>query len=247
MQLVSAIKRLRWQASLLLTIFFICFFVLFIGLGIWQLQRVDEKRLWLESRQNAQHGEHQLIEALPTAAAQEFATIAIAGQFDQKSAWLLENQTVHGKVGYDLIAPLVMQNGQAILVNLGWQSNPVLAPWLGKAGQPVVISGTLRKPYNLPFVSNFFSAQQNAVIELVPAQFPFSNLNQQWYLQIDPLHPLAQVTHWQSPTTTPEKHFGYALQWFSMAAILAVAFLFASTNLVVIWRQQKLTKTNQPV
>ena len=41
---------------------------------------------------------------------------------------------------------------------------------------------------------------------------------------------------WQVVNVSPAKHRGYAVQWFSMAAVLALLYLARSTNL---WQMMK--------
>jgi cytochrome oxidase assembly protein ShyY1 len=54
-----------------------------------------------------------------------------------------------------------------------------------------------------------------------------------WMVRIDPNTPAALVADWPVVNASPEKHQGYALQWFTMAAVLLVFFLLRSSNL---WR-----------
>jgi cytochrome oxidase assembly protein ShyY1 len=46
---------------------------------------------------------------------------------------------------------------------------------------------------------------------------------------------------WQVINVSPAKHQGYAVQWFAMAAVLAVFFVLRSTNL---W--QRVTGSGRP-
>ena len=52
-------------------------------------------------------------------------------------------------------------------------------------------------------------------------------------VRIDPAQPGALSVDWQVINVSPEKHTGYAVQWFSMAAALALIYLLRSTN---IWQ-----------
>lgn len=241
MSALSAIKNVRWQPNSLLVIFFAGFFSLFLILGSWQLNRAEEKRQWLFDRESAQQNPFQKIYNPVSDPVKEFDKVELTGQFDYQQAWLLENQTVNGQIGFDLIAPFVTEQGSAVLVNLGWQANKDLSAWLNNTGQTNRVRGMVRMPSDLPFVSNVFSAQVNAVVELVPGQFPYANLTPSWFMQIDPSHKLALLTHWQGQTISPAKHTGYAVQWFTMAAVLTVAFLFANTNIGTVWRERKHT------
>jgi surfeit locus 1 family protein len=59
------------------------------------------------------------------------------------------------------------------------------------------------------------------------------------YLRLDESSPGAFVTEWQPINTSPEKHQGYAVQWFAMALALMIWFVFANSNLLSYWRQRR--------
>ena len=65
------------------------------------------------------------------------------------------------------------------------------------------------------------------------------------YLQINPEQPLALQAVWKNINVMPEKHMGYAVQWFAMTAALAIALIFANTNLSIVLRQ--VFQQRQPV
>jgi cytochrome oxidase assembly protein ShyY1 len=48
-----------------------------------------------------------------------------------------------------------------------------------------------------------------------------------WQVRINPDHPLALTTEWKVSVTGPEKHLGYATQWFSMAFALFCMWIYA--------------------
>ncbi|HEY7775897.1 MAG TPA: SURF1 family cytochrome oxidase biogenesis protein, partial [Kineobactrum sp.] len=50
-------------------------------------------------------------------------------------------------------------------------------------------------------------------------------------VRIDAGQPGALEVNWQVVNASPEKHHGYAVQWFTMAAVLAIFFLLRSSNL----------------
>ena len=47
-------------------------------------------------------------------------------------------------------------------------------------------------------------------------------------LRLDDTSPYLFKAHWQLVNNSPEKHIGYAVQWFSMAGLLLVLFIWAS-------------------
>jgi len=60
-------------------------------------------------------------------------------------------------------------------------------------------------------------------------------------LYIDAESQGALVTGWKTVNIQPEKHTGYAVQWFTMAFAITLWFCFASTNLATLIRQIRNT------
>ncbi|BFM04820.1 SURF1 family protein [Halioxenophilus aromaticivorans] len=239
MQLTAAIKKLQWHPNKPLLCFFLFFFCLLTILGCWQLSRAEQKHQWLIQRDQSPTPLANFINDLSYFSGEEFTAISLRGRIDKDKAWLLQNQRVNHQLGYDLLVPFLPELGPSILINLGWQATTDLPGWLNNSGQTIVIQGKVRKPMDLPFVSNVFKPGGDSVVEITPDGFPYNNLEKRWYLQISSEHPLAQITHWQGKTISPAKHTAYAVQWFSMAAVLSLAFLLASTNVLQIWRQHQ--------
>jgi len=52
-------------------------------------------------------------------------------------------------------------------------------------------------------------------------------------IRVDESESVAFDANWAIVNQTPAKHQGYAVQWFTMAGALGLAFIFRSTNL---WR-----------
>ncbi|WP_317932822.1 SURF1 family protein [Halioxenophilus sp. WMMB6] len=240
---IAAIRNIQWQINKTAALFFCCFFVMFIGLGFWQIERAGQKKVWLETRGFNAAIEPQQVSWLSDFTGGEFSRVSLRGHYDLTHYWLLQNQVLDGIVGEDLLVPFITGAGEAVLVNLGWREESV---WRKNSGQPqhlpsgaVTITAVLRKPFDLPFVSNIFEGGQASVLEVVPGDFPYTNLEANWYLQLDPSQPEALLTHWQMNTITPAKHIGYAVQWFTMAAVLLFAFLVTNSNLVSLWRVPK--------
>ena len=50
-------------------------------------------------------------------------------------------------------------------------------------------------------------------------------------VRIDEAQPGALMVDWQVINVSPDKHNGYAVQWFSMAFVLALIYLLRSSNL----------------
>ena len=52
-----------------------------------------------------------------------------------------------------------------------------------------------------------------------------------YVLRLDRESPAALTVDWRVVNVQPDKHTGYAVQWFAMAAVLAVFYILRSSNL----------------
>jgi cytochrome oxidase assembly protein ShyY1 len=50
----------------------------------------------------------------------EWTRVSLTGQYDPRLEILVRNRTVNGRVGYEVLTPLVRQDGTAVLVDRGW-------------------------------------------------------------------------------------------------------------------------------
>ena len=85
----------------------------------------------------------------PPAADQEWAAVAVTGRYDATQEVLVRGRTVNGRVGFEILTPLVLADETAVLVNRGFlpappgdaSARPVVPP--APSGQ-VDISGRVR-------------------------------------------------------------------------------------------------------
>lgn len=233
MATITATKEFRWQLNVPLLGLFGLVFLLFISLGIWQLARAEQKQTLLDQQHQGTVNASQSVVNFDYFDGSEYERVKLYGQFQAIKFWRLQNQIVDGQIGNDILAAFTLINGQTIIVNLGWLAKDSEVTPVTDA-TPVNITGFVRKPMDLPFVKNIFTPGQESIVEIIPAHFPEANIIADWYLQIAPSEPMALTTHWQVQTMSPDKHIGYAVQWFAMAAVLFVALVFSNSNLAVI-------------
>ncbi|GGW68818.1 SURF1 family protein [Alishewanella tabrizica] len=207
-------------------------FAILIKLSYWQLQRATEKTEQLQQlAQQLQQG--------PVAGEDLLSQVvtAVDGLVIQDDAywlppfiWLLDNQILEGRVGYDVIIPVQFTDSTtAVLVNLGWVAAPPSRQQLPQLDIPEVLAldGLVRTKMGGVLLG------QNIEGNTYPMrmqQVDFSLLQQQLPLSLYPAlvyqqQPSAFIPHYQAVVLPPEKHRGYALQWFGLAlAVLGVAF-----------------------
>lgn len=211
--------------------------LVFCLLGNWQLQRMAHKQQLLASQAQA-----MTQRTLPLAQAQDLQRPVVAvsdcGHW-QPLLLLLDNQQRQGAAGHISYQLLLSDAGQHVLVELGWRrwdgarSLPVLQPLQGRQclhGQllpaPAIGLRLAQQPTALPSPHSWLltaldSVQIAPLAGLAPDQLPTR------VLRPDPALPLgyARDDVLLPNTLPPEKHLGYAVQWFALAAAVMILAL----------------------
>jgi len=218
----------RWQMSVLV----IFTFILFIRLGFWQLQRADEKKQMLSAHQA--HAQQAPIfweptHKLPT----QYQQIQVQGHFISK-VLLLDNQHYHHKFGFHALSPLMLANGNVVLVDRGWLVGDVTMQQLPSVDTPTGLI-TLRGSVYYPSAKNWRLGQllekeqaNLVVIELVDTKLIGQFLHKSLYpfiIRLDEKEADGFVREWAIVAMPPQRHYAYALQWFVMAFVIFIIFL----------------------
>lgn len=222
-----------------LTLFTAALFPLLLALGFWQLERAQQK---LELQQR-----HEQRRELPPAAPTEidwggdpaFMPVRARGRYDNAHHFLLDNRVNNGRVGYELITPFQTDDG-TLLINRGWiaqgPSREELPPLPDVEGE-VRITGRVHVPQGQPLLLS--DAREQAagvwprVIQSVDVPRMASHLEAEgvypYTLRLRDGAPGLLEPAWPAVSDMgPERHHGYALQWFALAAVLLLMFLYTS-------------------
>ncbi len=238
---------LVWCAEWRTTLFALVLVPVFVGLGFWQLQRAEEKALIASDWEQRQHQPARpLLELNGSAGQLAHRKVILEGGFVPGRDFLLDNRVQGGQYGFEVISVLrLLDEPLLVLVNRGWI-----------AGDP----GRRR----LPDVPMAAGEKQHGVVYVPPgeayrlgderrqAEWPqlILSLDIAWMEQVlgEPVYPFtirldadspaALSVDWPLINITPEKHTGYAVQWFTMAVALFIAWLAHSSNLFVWWRHR---------
>ena len=199
-----------------------------VALGFWQLRRLDDRRA-LNARILAR-GSAPPVEiegTVPPAGARAFARAAAAGTYDVEHEVLVYGRNLDGEPGSDVVTPLRLPDGGAILVVRGWVPFAFQEAPIAEAAPPsgdVRVEGTL-----LPDEGDGSSRPDaEGVVRTLDVEGIASTLP----YDVAPL-PLRLID--QTPAQTgdlprPEPapalsegpHLSYAIQWFSFAAIAVI-------------------------
>ena len=210
------------------------------ALGSWQLRRMH-----LKQAMRAQVAEVLRVRAArPLASAADPARrlrydwAAGAGVFLPRPAWLLDNQQRAGRVGVRVFR-LFQPHGARVplLIEMGWlpfaagrQLPPIPPPPSGA----VAVRGLLLPPPSPGLLAGAGTAGADGaqlVIALEPAKIA-ANAGlaaiAPRVLRLDPALPIGHVRDLDvlPNTLPPERHLGYAVQWFALAAaVFCIALL----------------------
>ena len=99
--------------------------VVFVNLGLWQLDRLDQRHAQNDRVTAARHAEPTPVaDALSTdrapAKQQLFRRIEATGRYDAEREYLVRGRTVGDRAGLLVLTPLVTTDGKTLLVVRGW-------------------------------------------------------------------------------------------------------------------------------
>jgi cytochrome oxidase assembly protein ShyY1 len=233
---------LEWRTTVLTLVLL----PVMLGLGVWQLQRADEKAAiaarW-EQRQMQSAVPLQRVNRDDTAGL-EYLPVELRGQFLADQYFLLDNRIYRGKFGYEVLGILQLaETGESVLVNRGWvagDSSRQSLPEVPSVSGPVTLRGHVYVAPGAPYLLADLDLEPgwpkriqaiemdklNPPVEEVAGSvlFPYS-------VRIDRGQLAALTVDWQVINVSPEKHRGYAVQWFAMALALLIFFILRSSNL----------------
>lgn len=231
-----SIKIVNWKLAIVALVFF----CLFTGLGIWQLMRAQQKQILLKSF--TERTEHTPFTAqhLNHAHDWRFYQVELEGYFDHQHTVLLDNKTHHGKVGYEVYTPFKAAGLDThILVDRGFVplgTSRSILPNIKTPNEKVTIRGMLNQPPSYVALGQMLAAAETKwplLIEYIEinelAEFTKLSLFP-YVLTLTPDDQAAYEVEWRAVTTGPERHQGYAFQWFALALTLLILFVALNRN-----------------
>ena len=204
--------------------------VFLVSLGLWQLERADQKRTIEAAILNANIGPVELVANGRELLDKEYYDVRLQGNYLSDKQFIYDNQIVDQVSGYYVLTPFILTDQLGvILVNRGF------IPWNGQRERLADIA--------VDSVSREIKVQVSSPIKRmelkatdVSRQFPvliqavdFDVLEEVSKLKfvkvvglLDPSSSDGYVRKWEPYTGSIEKHIGYAIQWFLMALVLAI-------------------------
>ena len=228
----------RFSPGLWPSLAVICLFPLLLSLGNWQLHRADEKsalQTLEEQRLQAPETTIQPFWDLQKLDEFVFRKVTLKGKF-LRHHYLLDNQTLQGRVGYDVFSPFQLQaGGDVILVNRGWlqmSANRRDIPAVTAPQGMVTLHGTVSRPPGklIQLVDyNTDSTGWPRVVQQINVKRIAEQTGQRvspYVIELKSNSTAAYQIHWVPFVDSPAKHISYAVQWFAMAAVLMFLYIY---------------------
>jgi len=220
-------------------------------LGLWQLDRAEQKVQWEQQRAERARAPALDLFALPRTAqaaqAEELRLAAVNGRWLPEHTVFLDNRPMAGRAGFYVLTPLALHDGRVLLVQRGWWPRQVADRTRIDAPPP---------PAGVQAVRGRIALAPSRLVELAPeAAGPIrQNLDLAafaaetrlallpWVLvQLeDPAAPVNDglLRQWPEVASGVHKHYGYAAQWFALAGLVLALLIWF--QVVRRWRRRHI-------
>lgn len=210
-------------------------FALLVSLGFWQLDRAEQKRDLRSAFADAMATDPRQtrgVEAIESA--RRFEPVAFDARYVPERQALLDAQVHAGRAGYRVWTPAEMDGGGWVIVDRGWVPGAA-----DRTVLPDIDVGDARRA-----IRGFVAPLPEPGIRLGagdagdpswPRRLTWPDgaaLARTWgremperIVLLHPADPDGYVREWDPVAIPPERHTAYALQWFALAAALAVIFI----------------------
>ena len=226
-----------------MTLLLIILLTVFISAGLWQLGRAGEKH-----DLNAAFNAGSIVETLTEpvsdtdAAKYRFRLIQLSGRYDPRHQFLLDNIVADGRNGYHVLTPFISDE-QTLLVNRGWlaaDADRNVLPDLDVDKELRTITARINQ---LPAAGIKLDAPlepaaswprrmlyptRDQIVAALDAQVP------DYQLLLDNDQTNGYLRDWKAVPVGPEKHYGYAFQWFSFAVVTLIFYVILNVR----WTRQ---------
>ena len=208
-------------------------------LGFWQLDRAAQKlalQETLDTRGSAPPlGAAELARDASAVPEQVSRRVRVAGEWAADRTVFLDNRQMSGKVGFFVVTPLRLEGRpESVLVQRGWaprnfEQRALLPPVATPAGRVEVTGRIAATPSRLLQLDTAASGPIRQNLDL-------ASFARETGLELLPLAVIEDAAsnpsrdglerHWSPPATDVQKHYGYAFQWFAIAAAVAVLYVW---------------------
>lgn len=235
------LRRMFQRKWLLTTLLVLVGTAICIRLGIWQLDRLEQRRIFNAHYESSRTQPTLILPGAvpPDIQEMEWRSIEVTGEYDFANQVAIRNQYYRNEYGYHLFTPLRFGDS-AVLVDRGWipaEGNETPSDWR-KYDEPgaVQVSGQIRLGQGKPAIGGVadplppeggrLAIWNNADLARIAQQLPYAVLPVFVQQAMDPDDTDPPIPVQPEVELTEGPHFGYALQWFTFAAILFFGYPF---------------------
>ena len=206
---------------------------MFLKLGFWQLDRKQQKISLIGAEVELRSRESIPVAEI-TGATESGTPAILKGVFDKEVVLLLDNKVFNGTVGFEVIQLFRDESGLNFLVNRGFtpagrtRTAEVKVPELNRSTG--AFEGYVYKRKKNPYALNQENVtykfpqivQREDTVELSSA---IGTEVSPFIIRLRDDQVGALPRSWQVSNINPEKHQGYAVQWFLMSFAILIAWL----------------------
>lgn len=218
----------NWKASLT----FLLLLLLVLSLGVWQIDRGYNKK---ELENTFLERQSQPVKEIKYNAFLEsdlYRNVVLEGKYLEK-IFFLDNKIHNGKPGLKVFSPFETTNNNLVLVSRGWieLEDRSKLPTINTTKNVLKVQGVLR-PESQDFVleNEEMNNKNNPILLQTVNLSELSNFLGKplspYILELSELSESAFVKTWQPINLSSFRHFGYAVQWFGLAVVLIVGYVF---------------------
>ncbi|HMK14466.1 MAG TPA: SURF1 family protein [Burkholderiales bacterium] len=235
------IGSFTFQPGLVITVIALVLIALFVRLGLWQLDRAEQKerlKAAVESRAGLPVLElHSDTDFLPEL---RFRRILVKGRFEHDKQILLDNQIHDGRAGVHVLTPLRIDDSETrVLIDRGWIA---LGPSREHLPEPEVPEGEMEVHgvIDLPIPPRFILGDASHPSPGWGRLWPYVDLDyfskyakypvKPYLIRQDPGDPYGYVRVLPTVETKSAMHLGYAIQWFGLAVIALCVYVGMSVS-----------------
>ena len=223
----------KFKPGKAMTAFVLFFFPILLALGTWQVNRGYEKQETLEV--------HNFQKSLPAIDEIKilgmdnkgaiYRTVFLEGQFG-KETYFLDNRLYRQEAGYEVFTTFRTVKENLYLVNKGWISKD-------KVGSIKTIQESERstiegiyspfRRFGLDLAEKELIVGWPKIVQELDFDTATSDLGtdlKQVVIQLSASSKHALEPIWQPAEFNPSRHFGYAVQWFGLALVLVLSYIY---------------------
>lgn len=236
-----------WQFTpgLIPTVATLVVFPVLISLGLWQLDRAEQKRTAYQEFLGHQQETRIHMNKMPTMINNTkqmlWRHVDLEGRFIIGNDIFLDNQVMNGRVGYLVFTPFVLEEiNRMVLVNRGWvegSGDRNRVPVIKTPASTITISAIVT---DVPVTgielgnSSMESMENNSYrvqkIDIKEIGQLIKNDLLPYVVRLEPDSGYGFERKWQPPGSGEDKHLGYAFQWFALAATLVIIYIVVNTR-----------------